>query len=302
LPVFPFGDINKLVNFFLLQKYQISLDTRFSFLDSVLPIILELEHLCELFGLESQEFVDYFKKLYFKIQEYLIIFPEQNQKGCIGNFWHQFLLYKFGSVQMISAFYRSKGIFDFELCFSHTARQTLVATDIEDGFLQGEDKIDSHNLALVPNSTRLLKNQPSLELLKDLDNADFVILPHGSICNWLPLINCPDILQILKNKPILAMMNLFYLPNELEYFEYMQYLFELGLLPIVIGPKIKHLIFDQKLLIRYKKQQKRQNIIQNLSHNVYLGALEIITENANKIEGIKHCPKSVAQTLKMLIK
>jgi hypothetical protein len=169
-------------------------------------------------------------------------------------------------------------------------------------FCKAKTKIDSHNLALVPNSTRLLKNQPSLELLKDLDNADFVILPHGSICNWLPLINCPDILQILKNKPILAMMNLFYLPNELEYFEYMQYLFELGLLPIVIGPKIKHLIFDQKLLIRYKKQQKRQNIIQNLSHNVYLGALEIITENANKIEGIKHCPKSVAQTLKMLIK
>ena len=300
LPILSFGDTNKLVDYFLVKKWGISLNTRFNFADSIENIIPKLEQLCDLADLESQEFVDYFAKLYAQIQNYLKLFSTEYQMGCIGNFWHQFLFYKFGSIELISAFYVSKEIFpsNLQICFSHLKRPILYAKDTQGNFLEGEDLVDIHNFSLIPSFVKTTQ-KVNPKLIQDLKLAKAIILPHGSICNWLPLVNYRQIATILSKKRVFALMNLFYLPNEFEYFEYMKYLFDLKISPIVIGPKIKHLVFDQKILANYKKQQKRLNVIQNLSHNIYFGALDIITQG--KTEGIKHCPNSVNTALKMFI-
>lgn len=67
-------------------------------------------------------------------------------------------------------------------------------------------------------------------------NSDIVVIPPGSLSNWMPLIN--KFKEQLKDKPLIWIVNSFHHDSEVELASQIKYLETIGLNPIILAPKI----------------------------------------------------------------
>lgn len=73
---------------------------------------------------------------------------------------------------------------------------------------------------------------------KLIDNSDVVIIPPGSLSNWMPLVN--KFSKSLVNKPILWFLNSFTHISEANIDECVDYFYRIGLNPSLILPKLSN--------------------------------------------------------------
>lgn len=174
--------------------------------------------------------------------------------------------------------------------FISKSRATLIAVNT-DKTLIGEDIIDKNNKPIIPRSYTLADKAPpynkeielNIEALEEyFKDAEFIIIPPGSIANQLPLLNAISKRIIYWNKPIFWITNSFIHNGEPEVTELFKYFFlkqnGIGIKPIVLTPKIspyeylgraiKSSIVDFETAIEfineYILQAKKPVIVKNL--------------------------------------
>jgi hypothetical protein len=69
-----------------------------------------------------------------------------------------------------------------------------------------------------------------------LDNSDIIVIPPGSLSNWIPLIN--KFRDQISSKPIIWIVNSFHHDSEVELDLQIEYLQSIGINPIILAPKI----------------------------------------------------------------
>lgn len=246
LPLLPFADPNKLICYYTKlqnKKVAIALDFR-----SIEPndFASHIKVLCSFFGfssLQKIEFEEYFRLFwqFYKVNQNKIGYKD---KVNLGYIFHFFVYQSCGSVAGWNTFFQESQIIPANLSidFSFADRQILVAKDISLVKVHGEDKIDKHKTPLLPETLHLKglpghKNQVSNRLLKDLQEAKAVIIPNGSICNWIPLVNIKEVKEALSQKTIIWVTNPFRTKNELINPNYQLFLNEVGLFPKILSSK-----------------------------------------------------------------
>jgi hypothetical protein len=247
----PFGDFNKIISYFVAlkhgQKTANILDFRSNILDQH---IQKIEFLSNIFKLNQEiknDLENYFKttfKYYLENKNSLNF--DLEKALCFGNLWQDFVLNKFSPDFDFNAFYHQKNILpkNIKLQFTAKKRQVLIAQDFDKKKIVGEEEIDIIEKQMDPKSfqlTSFYKNESELNsnILENLKKADFVIIPNGSVANWLPLTNDPEILQILKQKSLkqslIWLVNPINANNELTAIHYLKYFHSKGMKPITIG-------------------------------------------------------------------
>jgi hypothetical protein len=238
----PFGDPNKLINFYTQQKYGglEFFDLRcldYHILETKSIVFLELIETSEDF---KKEFLDYLKVAF----DFFVINRKKlgsKKEFCVGYVFHTFLLKKNESVLGCNKFLQDLGILpkNLELSFCSDRRTVMVAKDISLVKLIGEDKVDHHDNPILPDSVHLsdpitkksIKEIP--ELLARIQNSDLVIIPTGSITNWVSILNIPGVVELLKYKKVIWITNPYKSRNELDNLDYFKYFQSLGINPII---------------------------------------------------------------------
>jgi hypothetical protein len=106
------------------------------------------------------------------------------------------------------------------LDFTSKNRQVMTARDLSLEKLFGEDQIDSYYSPILPE-TMFFENpdetlgKPKKPFIKILNQADLVIIPNGSVGNWLSVVNYQKVKSILKDKKIVWLTNPYRNKNEL---------------------------------------------------------------------------------------
>jgi hypothetical protein len=248
----PFGDPNKLINYYAQQKYPNLefFDLRssdFTILESKSKVFLDLISSTEDF---KKEFLDYLKTAF----EFFIINRKKlgfKREFCVGYVFHAFLLKKNESVFGCNKFLQDLEIIpkNLMLSFCSDTRTIMVAKDISLVKLVGEDKVDHHDNPILPDSVHLsdpLTKKPMNEvpqLFAKIKSSDLIIIPTGSITNWVSILNIPGIVELLKPKKLIWITNPYKSRNELDNLDYFQYFQSLGITPIILksrkDPKLK---------------------------------------------------------------
>lgn len=129
--------------------------------------------------------------------------------------------------------------------FGDFERRVLVGSDGELTII-GEENLDEWHKPILPKSlvikTKNLENPPVYKpLLKDLENSGLIIIPTGSVANWLGFVNNSQVLQILKQKnsenKLVWIQNNEQNTQEFATEVYQEYLENLKLKPIIIKTK-----------------------------------------------------------------
>jgi hypothetical protein len=190
----------------------------------------------------------------------------------------------------------------------------LVGDDSKGNRVIGEELVDENYNPITPESFRLEKINGEPVSIRDLGEfeyklqlADYIIIPNGSIANWLPLVNYDSIKNILIEKSkegrVIAFMNLFHTKNEYQYSYYLKYLNTMGISTLVIGPRLHHIILNKSLIKAYERENKFLNDLENMETENYLACLEVVSqEELSEIVGVKYSPTSVSKVLKLLIR
>ena len=126
----------------------------------------------------------------------------------------------------------------------------LTGEDESNNQYFSEEEIDSSENKILPKSFKILNDKdeilkPTEVFLEDLKESSLVIIPNGSIANWLPMLNDTEIVEILKEKLLIWMINPTQKKNEYTADIYLKYLINLNLKPITIGK------FDTQFLPEY---------------------------------------------------
>jgi hypothetical protein len=239
----PFGDPNKLINFYAQQKFE-GLEffdfrsSNFSLLEQKTKIFLDLIDSTEFF---KKEFLDYLKTAFdfFSVNRKKL---GSKKEFCVGYVFHTFLLKKNESLLGCNKFLQDLDFIpkNVEIDFCSDCRTVMIAKDISLVKLVGEDKIDHHDNPILPDSVYLsdpitkkpIDNLP--KLLTKIQNADLVILPTGSITNWVCILNIPGIVELLKQKKVVWITNPYKSKNELDNLDYFYYFKSLGISPIIL--------------------------------------------------------------------
>lgn len=154
----------------------------------------------------------------------------------------------FGQVMVtFNHFYHQSGILPERIWLDWTnfEREILVGSDGQIAIV-GEEILDEWEKPILPESLeirtkKLEKTRICHGFLQKLKKSDWVIIPTGSVANWLPLVNNPEICQVLKTKN--AQNKLIWVQNcekntqEFAMEIYQKYLQNLGLCPIMIETK-----------------------------------------------------------------
>lgn len=120
------------------------------------------------------------------------------------------------------------------LDFTSKNRQVMTARDLSLEKLFGEDQIDSYYSPIMPE-TMFFENpdetlgKPKKPFIKILNQADLVIIPNGSVGNWLSVINYQKVKTILRDKKIIWLTNPYRNKNELINPNYVLYFNECGI-------------------------------------------------------------------------
>jgi hypothetical protein len=211
--------------------------------------ILQIMKLVKLNVDEQDEFMDYFQKawsFYQKNKQRL----KYEKQFCIGYVLQTFIYHK--SIQLFSSFANSlenRDVMYFwnkfwqdldilpdnvYLDFTSKNRQVMTARDLSLEKLFGEDQIDSYYSPILPE-TMFFENldntigKPKKPFIKILSQADLVIIPNGSVGNWLSVINYQKVKGILKDKKIVWLTNPYRNKNELINPNYVLYFNECGI-------------------------------------------------------------------------
>ncbi len=239
----PFGDPNKLINFYSLQKFP---GIEFFDLRGSDYIILKekSEEFLKLINAGNdfiKEFVDYLSIAF----DFFVINKKKlssKKEFCVGYVFHSFVLKKSGSVEAWNKYYHEIKILpkNINLCFAYNERTVMIGKDISLVKLIGEDRIDHHDNPILPDSvylssTRTKKPITKLTKLFDrINQSDCVIIPSGSITNWVSILNLEGVTQSLQSKKVIWLTNPYKSRNELDNSDYCNYFKNVGLKPIIL--------------------------------------------------------------------
>lgn len=321
-PIMPFGDMNKFILTYLLEKcpqdaiveYREkktnALDFRSDSYEALSRVYSKITHCM---GVDEQLKYSFFEYLHSYLEHYLEYKDLLNapKTTALGNMWHSFLFYNLGSIANITKFYHNNSILHkkINLIFTSTNRQILRGRYYNESqhefYLDGEDKIDTSDFPIDPESFHLLpsisgQKQVIQEFLTALKNADLIIIPNGSIANWLPLLNEPDVLEIMQEKSrsrkLVWIMNLFHAKNEYPFDVYYHYLVTKDVNPIILGPNKVPPEYYVSFLKQYQKEGKTLNYNFNTTPHEgkklkpgFNNCLDVIThKNDPSVEGLKY--------------
>jgi hypothetical protein len=248
-PILPWGDLNKIITHFFTHKHGLLggqiLDFRSDDLNSHLK---EIDVLSDLLGMETvteKLFINYFKTAFeYYLKNKNDIDYTTKKEFCLGYVWQDFLHWNLENVSDLSLFYRQYNILpqNLKLHFTSQNRQILVAETTTGKILVGEDKIDKSKLKIKPDSFKIKNISKSKEIfsqqfIDSLIGSDVIIIPPGSVSNWLPLLNYPQILDLIKSKRLVWIVNPTDSINEFKAQKYLSFLQAKGLEPALIGSK-----------------------------------------------------------------
>lgn len=254
-----------------------------------------------------QTYLDYYIKWSFRL-------PYVHSTN-LGNIWNQFLYFYCGGLEGMRAFYVSLGIIPSHIKHYFWVERRCELRGISlyqqnEYEVIGEDSMDVHNTPLLPESFIIAdpyKGNPlnsvhaDNEIYDIIQNANQIILPNGSIANWLPIINdkrCKDIL-ISKNtqNSFIWLVNLFYGHNEFPAEIYYKYFKHQNILPLPLAPK-EELQLSYSMYIDYLREGKTANTFY-FAHKVF--EIDTHTSTPRKL-GLKHNQESVHSVLKEVSK
>jgi hypothetical protein len=327
-PVFPWGDMNKLIGFFIESKYDSKLRQHFEVRHHLIKeenerllsdMSNDLIEFCNTLDVDKKtllEGLDYLGKCLDEINYSYDSLKYNCKKGSISNFWNNFIFSQEYNMQSFNYFYQRVGVlpYNISLNFVGKDRFVLVGDDSKGNRVIGEELVDENYNPITPESFRLEKINGEPVSIRDLGEfeyklqlADYIIIPNGSIANWLPLVNYDSIKNILIEKSkegrVIAFMNLFHTKNEYQYSYYLKYLNTLGISTLVIGPRLHHIILNKSLIKAYERENKFLNDLENMETENYLACLEVVSqEELSEIVGVKYSPTSVSKVLKLLIR
>jgi hypothetical protein len=302
IPNLTWGDFNKTIVFYLNQKHGSQIAATLDFRSNDLAdLINEFDILADFLALEQ----DLEKKFY----HYLITcfdYFTSHQKDlqfkslkplCLGYIWQTFLYFQLDlDTRNINKFYQNLNILpsNLNLNFTYSNRQTLLGQTESGKLLVGEDEIDLYQEPVLPQSLKL-QNVDAREnifepsLLIQIKHSDTIIIPPGSIANWLPLVNCPQIEDILveksKNEQLIWITNPFFEPNEYGISTYLDYLKSKNILPILLA----------------SSELDTQVNNTNLLHNLNLTHLTVETNLAMDVSGKIYSAKSLRFSLLQIL-
>jgi hypothetical protein len=321
-PILPFGDMNKFVMAYLLQKCPSEVmvefrDEKINALDyrsdSIHALKRVFESITACLGI-SNTFKEKFLIYLHTYLEYYLEHKDLVSSPCttsLGNLWHSFLYFELGGVDGLMRFYHENSVIPWHinLMFSSSTRQVLRGRYYNEQqhefYLDGEDEIDTADFPIDPESFDLIPSHDSQTkvlhlLIEKLKQADMIIIPNGSIANWLPLLNDEQVLRLLKEKSLLHkiiwVMNLFHSKNEYPFDVYFHYLSTQGIYPIIIGPDQIPADYYVSFLKLYQKEGKTLNYNFNTQSHTgvklkqgFNNCLDVVTAKEDpRIEGLKY--------------
>jgi hypothetical protein len=317
VPILPWGDLNKILIYFFNRKFQEDTEKTLDFRSFVL-----LEHLntfkiiINYLSLNQEivvEFENYLKIFFDSINNSQSLLSLFSRPPSLGGFWQNFVYWKTGGIDGWNNFYHQKGILpkNINLLFTSNQREVLVGENEFGDKLVGEDDIDIQVAPVLPQSLHLLdKSKDEIvenqRLLTDLENADLIIIPNGSIANWLPLVNQSKVQSILQkkseNKQICWLLNLFHTQNEMEITNYIKYIHSLEIKPIILAPRELPEKPPMEMLARYQEEGKYLNLdsygdvqkLKNLSSDLHFSLEYDLSES------FKYDPLSVGSAIRKI--
>ncbi len=331
-PVLPFGDMNKVFADFLHDKCADNvihvadnkpvnvLDFRSDNYDELLEVFVSVKKCIDVddkivkgFGEYLQQYLEY----YHTVKEEF----EYESKTSLGNIWHSYLFFKYNGVKGVCDFYKQRKVLpeNLELVLTFDNRQILHGNYLgetkEFCYIKGEDQIDHSFHPIEPESFNLsnidgLRGGVSDEFISKLKDAELVVIPNGSIANWLPLINVDTVKKELvkksKKNELVILMNLFFGRNEYPFDVYHYYLKKFGIFPVIFSPKSVPENYYNKFVRRYRLEGKTLNFNMNTVcaselvefNNGYNNCIEVITSDDDEtVAGIKHDQLSLKKQL-----
>jgi hypothetical protein len=329
-PIYPFGDLNKFISIYLEHSCKSSikvvsgeklvncLEFRSDSHRVLMRVFIKLIGCLKI----EEETIRYFDTYLKKYLEYCLEYKDSldNPKTTsLGNIWHSFLFYQFKGMDGLVGFYKSKNIIplNFTISFTSEDREDLNGAYLDESNqiieLKGEDAIDISHYPIDPSTFGIetkYSNQKIVtsKFLRLLESADTIIIPNGSLANWLPYFNIKEVLKILYNKcsqnKLIWIMNLFHSKNEYPFDVYYHYLSILNITPIVLGPESIPVDYYVSFLKEYQKEGKTLNYNFNTQPHQkrklekgFNNCLEVVSHLDDKtIEGLKYkkdCLKEV---------
>jgi hypothetical protein len=192
---------------------------------------------------------------------------------CFGYPWQEFVYWQLGGVADVDKYYHSKHVYPENLRLLFTAQNRLVLEYISDDLrLSGEDVIDVYKDPLKPENFSLksiLEDYPICDpgFLNQLQQADYVIIPTGSVTNWVALLNNPEVVEILqlhsKQRRLIWLVNPYAQENEVDTQTYLQFFSDRGLKPHLIGNVTDIQDFDSKSYYSYHHLKPNTNNLYN---------------------------------------
>ena len=285
MPVLPFADPNKLLCYYI-EKNKHDQDITndiFNFRsNNHKDHISKIDKLFDIIKFDNctkSIFIDYFDTVWFFYKKHKFDVKYKNEM-CLSYILQSFLHFQNKDISGWNNFYHNLEILpkNVNIQFSNDQRNILVGKDISLVEIIGEDLLDNHNSPLLPNSIRLkTKNniitECSKQTIEDIEKADWIIIPNGSVANWLPMTNDPKLRNALKTKKLIWITNPYRTQNELINPNYYLYLKEIGLNPIPLAQLSGihnnefHNILEQDKSGKYDTKQLAQEVTKIILQN-----------------------------------
>ncbi len=318
----PSADLNKIiVNFSKGKKWEFEKKNIFDFRSSDPVKLLEAsQFLSRLVG--EDVIVDFTHDVY----DYYLAHKNKiayEKDFCIGNLWNHLLLSRDG-IEGFNRFYQDLDLLPscINLAFTHDYRQILKGSTVVGHQTIGEDVIDVFPTALDPKSLILESTGSSLNLtdnLKfELENSELVVIPNGSIANWMPLVNHYSYIfkALAEQGKLVVMGNLFYPSNELPWQNYFEYLIKLEIFPKILFPNQDWYNILQPQLLAYAKYNHIPQSIQAIkdTHQYYYDHFQDYQRSVDRQgtgprfeldvwekSGVKYTAKSIEKAFERLL-
>ena len=255
----PFADLNKtLIEFSRHSSRKDNLEDLNHRSHSLKEALAEFTKLANVLGLKLQDelaFKGQMKQIWafnYKNRPKIKYFKEI----CFGYFWHQRLFNKTKNIKDWNKYWQDLGFLphNVDLKFSQDIRTTLIATDINLTAVISEEVIDFHKQPFLADqvfiqSKDLRSELPlSQEFLNDLRAADVVLIPSGTICNWIGFCNYGLVRNILGKKKLVWLCNPRKSRNELPIKDYYEFLVKINPEVVALTSIKKQVNFGMKVL------------------------------------------------------
>jgi len=250
-PVMPWGDIQKAIGYFLSASHTpkvsnlwLQRHTQFNSLrDSWQAWSVHIN----LSAQEKKDFENYLHTAWTHLSAYCThtsadtpqnLSPWLGRGVALAHFFSPWLLQYTASMKQWNQWWHQHGILpnNTYLYFSHTHRAVLQAQDIYTTQLIGEDIIDEHPYPLHPQFFDLSHPAQLHPDILDILSASQIIIPTGSVANWLPLVHQPKLQSCLQKHT----RNLTWIPNvtasaqDVSTYQYLQELHRSHLHPRIL--------------------------------------------------------------------